>query len=440
MRKVIINATTYDFETLKKNQYILFDNTIIETGDMKDMTYDDLETIDASGAIVMPGLVNGHAHIYSTFSRGLGVPYNPANFLEILEQMWWRLDYHINNEVSYYSALVSGVEFLKNGITTVIDHHASGTDILGSLAALRKGLTDEAKVRSVLCFETSDRFNIEESIKENIDYYNNNQTDVARGLFGLHAAFTLSDETLKKIGERNDAPIHVHVDESQYDTEYCMKHYGKTPIKRFDQFGLIKENSLLAHCLFVEGEDLDIIKARKAKVVFNTTSNMNNGVGLPNYHKFNDKGIDVIIGNDGISSSIAYEYLNIFFTQHLNDLDVRKFGFGDLLKMIDNTYDYASELLGVKLGKIKAGYEADLSILKYTPFTEINNDNALGHLLFGLFHNFKPETVFIKGEEVLSNYKVSNDLENKYSKALKVSKQFWSEVLKGENYEFKNKF
>jgi len=119
---------------------------------------------------------------------------------------------------------------------------------------------------------------------------------------------------------------------------------------------------------------------------------------------------------------------------------VRKFGFGDLLKMIDNTYDYASELLGVKLGKIKAGYEADLVILKYTPFTELNNDNALGHLLFGLFHNFKPKTVFIKGEEVLSNYKVSKDLENKYNKALKVSKQFWSEVLKGENYEFKNKF
>ena len=440
MRKVIINATTYDFETLKKNQYILFDSTIIETGEMKDMTYNDLETIDASGAIVMPGLVNGHAHIYSTFSRGLGIPYNPANFLEILEQMWWRMDHHINNEVSYYSALVSGVEFLKNGITTVIDHHASGIDILGSLEALRKGLTDDAKVRSVLCFETSDRFNVDECIKENVDYYNDNQTDVARGLFGLHAAFTLSDETLKKIGEKNVAPIHVHVDESKYDTEYCIKHYGKTPIKRLDQFGLIKENSLLAHCLFVEGEDLDIIKARKAKVVFNTTSNMNNGVGLPNYHKFNDKGIDVIIGNDGISSSMAYEYLNIFFTQHLNDLDVRKFGFGDLIKMIDNTYDYASALLGVKLGKIKAGYEADLSILKYTPFTEINNDNALGHLLFGLFHNFKPETVFIKGEKVLSNYNVSNDLENKYNKALTVSKKFWSEVLKGENYDFKNNF
>ncbi len=440
MKKVIINATTYDFEQLKKNQYILFDNKIIETGDMQDMKYDNLETIDASNALVMPGLVNGHAHIYSTFARGLGVPYNPKNFLEILEQMWWRLDYHITNEVSYYSALVSGVEFLKNGITTVIDHHASGMDILGSLEALKKGLTDDAKVRSILCFETSDRFNIDECIEENINYYNNNKSDKARGLFGLHAAFTLSDETLKKISEKNEAPIHVHVDESKYDTEYCIKHYGKTPIKRFDQFGLIKENSLLAHCLFVEDDDLEIIKARKAKVVFNTTSNMNNGVGLPNYHKFNDKGIDVIIGNDGISSSIAYEYLNVFFTQHLNDLDVNKFGFGDLLKMIDNTYNYASELLNVKLGKIKKGYEADLIILDYTPFTELNNDNALGHLLFGLFHNFKPKTVFIKGEEVLTNSEVNENLQKKYHQALQVSQQFWSEILKGENYDFKNKF
>lgn len=162
----IINATTYDFETYQTNQYILFDKTIIEVGNMCNYINNDYEEIDALSNLVMPGLINGHSHIYSTFAKGLNVPYNPKNFKEILEQLWWKLDRNIDNDITYYSGIVAGVEYLQHGVTSLIDHHASG-EVLQSLASLKKAVTDMVGLRGIYCFETSDRFNIKHCIQEN---------------------------------------------------------------------------------------------------------------------------------------------------------------------------------------------------------------------------------------------------------------------------------
>ena len=88
--------------------------------------------------------------------------------------MWWKIDAKIDNNISYYSGIAAGYEFLLNGVTTVIDHHASGTDILGSLKSINKGL-DVIGLRKILCFETSDRFNIVDCIKENLSFAKKNQ-------------------------------------------------------------------------------------------------------------------------------------------------------------------------------------------------------------------------------------------------------------------------
>ncbi len=435
--KVLINATYYDFKTYKENCYIIFDETIIEVGDMQYYRNREIEEIDVSNKLIMPGLVNAHTHIYSTFARGLSVEYSPTNFLEILEQLWWKLDYHITNEVTYYSALVSGVEYIKNGVTTVIDHHAS-KEVLGSLQALKKGLTDETKVRGIFCFETSDRFNVKDAITENVNMFKHRTNNVS-ALFGVHAMFTISDSTLRDISKQK-LPLHIHVDESSYDREYCLHNYLLSPIKRLDEYHLLNEQCLLAHCAHVDEEDLEIIKRTKSKVVFNVTSNMNNAVGLPNYSQFKQRGIDCLIGNDGISHSMAFEYLNMFFTMHHKEQSVTSFGYDDLLKMINNSYEYASSLLDTKLGKIEIGYAADLCVFDYQPFTEINRDNVLSHLLFGLFHNYKPIDVYIGGKLVLDNNDMEPELLEKYNKAKEVSRKLWQDIKKGAAYEFKNKF
>lgn len=428
--KALINVTYYDFLNYQEASYIVFDEEIKDVGKMSEYVNLGYDEIDVSGKLVMPSLVNGHSHIYSTFARGLNVPFNPTDFKELLEQLWWKLDRNLDNEMNYYSSLVSGIEYIKNGVTTIIDHHASG-EIIDSLSHIKKGL-DEVGLRGIYCFETSDRFNIEECIKENTRFITSNVSNKARGLFGMHAAFTLSDDTLKKIGEVNKSPIHIHVAESKMDQDLSLSQHDMRVVNRLDKFNLISRNSILTHCLYLEDEELDIIKEKEAVIALNVTSNMNNGVGLPDYPLMKKKGIKVIVGNDGIRQSMASEYQMLYYAMHYKTKSPMEFGFNDVIKVINDTYQYASEILHCKLGKISKGFMADMLVLPYNPYTELDETNIFGHLFFGLFNDFKPETVFVGGNKILSNFEVDNELKKKYSQAKHVSKRLFEKIEMGE--------
>ena len=433
MKKAIINAKIYDFAKFLDNGFVVFDHAINQVGTMENFVDEGYEIIDARGALLMPGLVCAHTHIYSKFARGLSLPFNPKNFQEILDQMWWKLDRHIDNETSYYSGIAAAADFLRDGVTTIIDHHASGKEIAGSLASLKKAVCDEASVRALFAFEVSDRFDVNQAIQENVAFIKNFKTPFTAGLFGLHASMSLSEASLEKVrANLNGAPIHIHVAESEMDEEDAQSKYHESVVERLDRHGLINEDSLLIHCVHVNEHELDIIKKRKAAIVVNVTSNMNNAVGLPDINKFRDKGIPVVIGNDGLSSGAANEYINILYSMHLFNKKPTAFGLGDLLEMINSGYDYVSRRLGVKLGRIESGYEADLLLVPYTASTAMDQSNALGHIFFGMMHAFKPSDVFIAGEQLVKNYELTNKkIVMEYERSQAVADQLWQRI-KGE--------
>lgn len=426
--KVIKNIRIYDFNKYIENGFVVFDEDIIEVGSMKDYNNQGYIEIEGNNALLLPNLINGHSHIYSTFARGMSTPFNPSTFKELLEQLWWKLDRYLDNKMTYYSGIVSGIEYIKNGVTTIVDHHASG-EITGSLHSLEKAL-DVVGVRKVLCFETSDRFDIDDCINENVNYINN-ASSTSSGLFGLHASFTLSDETLSLVKDAlGDSPIHIHVAESIEDQEHSLKYYNKRVIERLNDFNLINKNSIITHALYVDDSELEIIKEKEAVIALNVTSNMNNAVGLPNYLKMKEHGIKVIIGNDGINQKMTSEYQNLYFSMHHKSTSPISFSFDDLLTIINNTYDYASEQLNVQLGKITKGYKSDFLLLPYDEPTPLNKDNIFGHLFFGLFNNFRPKDVFVNGDYVLKNYNVKNSLQSEFKKAKESALLLWDQIEK----------
>lgn len=197
---------------------------IVDTGKDAELRvkYPGAEYIDAKQGLIMPGFINAHMHFYSEFSRGMAVPGEPAqNFGEVLERLWWRLDKALTLEDTYYSALTGLIEAIKCGTTTIIDHHASPGAVTGSLFEIARAAR-EAGVRSSLCYEVSDRDGpkiADEGIAENvsfIDWAAKENDPMLSAKFGLHASFTLSDETLEKcrgaMGGRH-AGYHVHVAE-----------------------------------------------------------------------------------------------------------------------------------------------------------------------------------------------------------------------------------
>ncbi len=427
--KVFKNVMIYDYEKFYKNGYLVFDREIIEVGEMENYKeIKNAEEYDLKGKLLMPGFINSHMHIYSAFARGMIVPFNPKTFSDILKQLWWKLDAVLDEEAVYYSGLVSGVELLKNGVTTVIDHHASGEIIKGSLNTLKKAVTDEIGLRGIYCFETSDRFDVNSAIEENLEFMEKTSEKHA-GMFGLHASLSLSDETLKKVGEVLDGkPIHIHVAESSEDEEDSMKKWGMRVIERLEKHGLLTKNSILAHCVHVNESEIDIMKKHEIFVAMNVTSNMNNSVGLPNYNKFKKAGIKVLIGNDGLGFNITRDYLNFFFSQKLVGGSPTSVGIEDLFNAIKNGYKLASELLNVKLGKIEKGYKADFVVLNYTPYTPVDETNVAGHIVFGVYDKPEITDVLIDGEFLVRNGELKVDYENIYKKAEQVAQKVWKKL------------
>src|SRR4051812_5416778 len=179
----------------------------------------DEETLDLGGALVTPGFVNAHTHLYGALARGMpGPAVHPRTFREILERVWWRLDRALDEETVALSGVVGAIEAALAGTTVLIDHHSSPSFIRGSLTTLRRAI-ELVGLRSVLCYEVTDRNGPEgrdQGIEENVTFQHHHQTALTRGMIGGHASFTLSDDTLERLaGAVRDtgSSLHVHVAE-----------------------------------------------------------------------------------------------------------------------------------------------------------------------------------------------------------------------------------
>lgn len=425
MIKALINVNIFNYDSLKKDSYVIFDKKIIEIGSMENFKDAD-EIYDCNGCILIPGLVNAHSHIYSTFARGWITEFNPKTFTELLEQMWWKLDKVLDEKDIYYSGLVSGIEFIKNGVTTVIDHHASGTKIKGSLDLLKQALCDELGIRGVFCFESSERFPIDECIEENVEFGKNN-SNMSAGLFGMHACLTLSDNSLKKIASKSkEMPIHIHVGESDEDNIASIKKYNKTPIERLEEYGLLRDNSILSHCIYLSENDMDILGKHNVYVALNPTSNFNNAVGLADVLNLEKRNVKCLLGNDGLGFNLSREMINLVFGMHLKYKSPTAYSLDKLKKIIKNNYEYASKILGCKLGRIEEGYEADFLTLDYKSPTPVNEDNLFGHYFYGMLDNFKPKDVWCNGEIKLKDYKILQDEEKIFKESTKLAEEVWN--------------
>lgn len=415
----LINTKIYDFENFIDNGYIIFDDRIIEVGEMESFKDRGYELYDGFGSIVMPSLTVAHSHLYSALSRGMNVDSNPNNFMEILEQIWWKLDSKLTAEDVYLSGIVSAVEFAKHGVTSIIDHHA-GAYIRGSLNLLRKAVCQDVGLRGLFCFETSDRFDINDCIYENAH---------SADLFGLHASMTLSDDTLTKVKRvLGEKPIHIHAAESWMDQENCISYHGKRVIERLYDSGLLNKNSILAHCIHINENEAELIAKNDCFVALNIRSNMNNSVGLPDYRLLKEKGVKCLIGNDGMSTGIINEWTALQLAMKHRYSSSTAFSMSDLLEIINNNYIYISNMMGIKIGRLKPGYNADLLSIEYNPTTPMDESNAFSHIIYGMSEHFTPEHVWCNGEQIVKHYEVGGQLEKKFKDARKAAKVLWERI------------
>lgn len=410
---------------------------VIENGLIKELTEEETEgdeVFDLQGKLVLPGLINAHTHLYSSLARGMPIKGKPRNFVEILKEIWWRLDFVLDEEDVYWSALVGAVEAVKRGVTLLVDHHASPNFIVGSLDIIEEALK-KVGIRGILSYEVTDRHGREgakKGIEENLRYAKKHRENEFFGAsFGLHASFTLGDETLMEAREAEsevNTGFHVHIAEDLADIERSANEYKGTPIERFLKFGILKNKSLLIHGVHLKEEELAKVNEKGAFLVVNPSSNMNNAVGLPPIIDMLNSGITVGLGTDGLGQDMMNEMRNTMLAIKIRERDPR-LGFREAIQLLFcNNPRIASGLLPLKFGKIDKGYVADFTILRYNSPTPLTEENAGAHLIYGI-PDFEIDSVMVNGNFIFQDGKFINldELEVK-KKAAKVAGKIWDKL------------
>ncbi len=373
--------------------------------------YPDAEFVDARGGVIMPGLINVHTHIYSGLARGLSIDgFNPTNFLEVLD-------------------------CIRDGVTTIFDHHASFCEIPGSLFAI-KDVCQELGIRANLCYEVSERDGAEkcgQAIRENADFARwakEQDDDMIKAMFGGHALFTISDKTFEQMVKANDGMtgFHIHVAEGMNDVYDSLRNYGCRPVNRLLYNGVLGEKTMLGHCIHISPAEMDILRETGTMVCHNPESNMGNAVGCSPVLQLFQKGILIGLGTDAYTHDML-ESLKVLLPMQRHNACLPNVGWREATGMLfENNAKICARYFKKPLGVLKPGAAADVIIMDYKPFTPFSHENVDGHMLFGM-EGKNCRTTIINGKVLYKDREFVGIDEDKINAfCMEQSKKLWGEL------------
>jgi 5-methylthioadenosine/S-adenosylhomocysteine deaminase len=369
-------------------------------------------TIDASGCVVIPGLITAHTHLYGILLRGAQLNIEPpTDFAQVLQRVWWPVDEALTIEDAYASALSASADMLRNGSTLYADTYSGPNSIEGSLEAIAKG-TREVGMRGIVAFEVTERHDEEEARRgfdEGVKFIKSLKKDpIISGMMSIHASFTVGDQivekTVKKARELG-VPKTIHTSEGLVDLYHNLEAYGERTVERLHRLGLLGEDTVLAHCVHVNDREIDLISKTGTRVAHNPMSNMLNAVGVSPVPQMLRKGITVGLGNDGWIYD-PFENMRCALTVHrLASGNPSQIGLEQVLRMatIDGAKCYGMEK---DVGSLEVGKKADLVLLDAGRIpTPLTRGSVVGHLL-NSFSGGDVKHVFVDGKQVIDQHRL----------------------------------
>ena len=411
---LIQNATVITLEPenriLEDQAILIEDGRIASVGPQKAVSawYEDVHRIDARGRFVLPGSICAHTHFYGAFARGMAIPGPaPKDFPEILERLWWPLDKALDPEAIRLSTQVMLVDAIRNGTTTLIDHHASPNAIPGSLDLIA-GAVEAAGLRAVLCYEVTDRdgeakarAGIEENLRALEKYGRPSDGGRVAATFGLHASLTLAEATLSAC--RDAAPdgtgFHIHVAEHEADEYDSLSRTGERVVDRLHRHDLLGPETIVAHGVHLDAAEIAVLAETRTWLSHQPRSNMNNGVGAAPVESMLRAGVPVCLGTDGFPHTMWEEARFAYMLQKLAHRDPRRMPGDQVFSMLTrNNAALAGRFFpGAALGVIAEGAHADLIFVDYQPHTPLSAGNLPWQMIFG-FHERMVTTTICGGQ------------------------------------------
>jgi putative selenium metabolism protein SsnA len=428
-----------------EGQAVLIGNgKIAEFGPSEDLLkrHPGEELLDARGQYVMPGNINAHGHYYSAFAVGISVPGDaPITLPTILHKLWWPFDKALSEEDVRYSALVGAIDAIKHGTTTLFDHHSSPNCIDGVLDVIADAM-DESGLRSVLCFEVTDRDGPERAragIAENARFVRRcNQGQISEGRvaanFGIHAPMTVSEETLAACREAvpQGTGFHLHVAEHEYDQIRSQAMSGTRSVDRLQNHDILGDKSILAHGIHLDAREVQLVAESNSWVSHQPRNNQNAADGIAEVESYLRAGIRVCLGNDGLSNTMWREAETAYFLQKIKHRDGRRLPGDQLLQMaITNNAALASAYYPeAQVGVIEPGAFADLIFVDYKPTTPMTVENLAGHFVFG-FNESMITTTIVNGQVLMKDRLLTTlDEDEIKARSREIVPEFWKRYEK----------
>ncbi|NKQ36233.1 MAG: putative aminohydrolase SsnA [Chloroflexi bacterium] len=404
-----------DDEIIENGAILVRDGRIADIGSTTELSakYPEEDKLDAKSQLVMPGNICAHTHFYGAFARGMGIPGPPMrHFPDILQRLWWRLDRALLDVDVQYSALVCLVDAIKHGTTTLVDHHASPRAINNSLDQIADAV-EQAGVRAALCYEVTDRNGRDGAIagiEENVRFLHSLRergSDLLAGTFGLHAALSLSDETLAECvtaGQGMDVGFHIHVAEHEVDEYDSLYKYGKRVVHRLADAGILGPKSIIAHGVHIDAAEMEILRDTGTWVTHQPRSNMNNAVGTAEVEAMLRLGIPVCLGNDGFSNNMWAEWKTAYLMHKQARRDPGRMNGMDVVQMaIHNNAALAGMFWpDLSIGYLQEGAAADIIFVDYQATTPLSMGNLPWHIIFG-FESSMVTTTIVAGQILMQD-------------------------------------
>lgn len=408
---------------IKDGEVIIFENEdvkienkdiLIENGKVKEIgeniKTEDAYNINAKNKIVMPGLINAHAHLPMSIFRETT---EGISLFEWLNEKIWPVEEKLTEEDIYLASMLSFIEMIRTGSTCANDQYFMPMAI--------KKAAEEAKIRLVLTRTIIDN-NIEEEADKRIDEFielyesRDIENDLITYTVSPHSLYTCSPKCLEKVSKlalKYNLPVHMHFLESIDEIESIKKLHGKEAIEVLKQH-FSNTHNILAHCVKLNDNDINILKTMDCYVVHNPISNLRLGCKIADITKYIKEGLNVSLGTDGQGSGSNLDMFDAMRTAcliqggiHENE---QRINAKDVIKMA--TINGAKALgLENKIGSIETGKDADIIIVnieeKLDNIKMLPNINNLANLVYNI-NGLNVETTLVKGEILMENREIKH--------------------------------
>ncbi len=422
IKNALILSPNTNFEN--KQSILIKDNLIAEISSQIDES-NASKIIDATGKIVIPGLINTHTHLSMTLFRGLA---DDLSLDSWLNDHIWPMEANLNGDFCYIGALLGAVELIKSGTTTFSDMYFYMEDVARAI--------DEAGIRAVLSYGMID-FGDEEKrkneIKANLELFEacDGMADGRiKVFFGPHSPYTASEELLIKVRELADEynmGIHIHVSETQKEIEDVSSQKGLRPFEYLDKIGFLGPDVVAAHSVWLSDNEIEIIKKNNVKISHNPCSNMKLASGVAPVSKLIENDICVSIGTDGASSNnnldLIEELKTASLLQKVSTSDPKVLNSDEAIAM--GTIKGAEALgLESEIGSIEVGKKADIVLIDTNSANMVPDSSSLSSNIIYSANGSNVDTTICDGKILMENKKLTIlDEEEIYAKARKAIKE-----------------